>query len=56
LLLINSGDGSFFNILIESPDFIGLNTLKQHQLIYKILADEVKLIHGIQIQSKACEE
>jgi len=49
------GDGSFFQISIESPDFKGLSTVKQHQLIHKILKDEIKQIHGIQIESKAVE-
>ena len=56
-LCINlKGDGSFFQIVIESPDFIGLNTVKQQQLVYKILKDELKQIHGIQVRSIASEE
>lgn len=45
------GNGSFFRIGIKSPDFKGLSKVKQHQTVNKILKEEIKLIHGLQLET-----
>jgi stress-induced morphogen len=48
-LLTAGGCGSFFAISVESDKFKGMSRIKQHQLVNKILADEVKTWHGVQV-------
>lgn len=43
------GCGTFFAISVESDKFQGLSRIKQHQLVNKVLADEVKTWHGVQV-------
>ncbi|CAG7838134.1 unnamed protein product [Allacma fusca] len=46
---ISGGCGSMYQIYVESTDFKGLNTVKQHQLITKALQEEIKSMHGLRI-------
>ena len=50
---VEMGNVSHIMIVIRSPKFKDLNKLKQHQLIYKILSDEIPQIHAVQIDSGA---
>ncbi len=43
------GCGSFYAILISSPAFKGLNTIKQHKLVNECLKEDIKSIHGLQV-------
>lgn len=43
-----------FNIV--SNEFVGLNHLKRHRLVLKLLDDKIKPIHSIQFQLKTLEE
>lgn len=48
---------SHFNLLVTSNAFLGLSKVARHQLVYKILADELKAgIHALSIQSKTFSE
>lgn len=38
-----------YNIQVESIDFKGLSTIKQHRLITETLKTEIKDMHGIRI-------
>lgn len=38
---------------IESAKFKGLPTIKQHKMVNAILADEIKIWHGLQLRTKA---
>jgi stress-induced morphogen len=38
---------------IESPKFNGLSVIKQHKLVNKILEEEIKGWHGVQLRTRA---
>lgn len=46
---VPGGCGTFFAISVESDRFKGLTRIKQHQLVNKVLEDEVKTWHGMQV-------
>eukprot|EP00842_Homolaphlyctis_polyrhiza_P001537 jgi/Hompol1/2384/HPOL_001442-RA len=48
---ISGGCGSMFAVDIASPAFAGLSIVKQHRLVTDTLKDDIKLMHGIQIQT-----
>lgn len=43
------GCGSFYAILLSSPEFKGLSMIKQHKLVNEALGDEIKGLHGLQV-------
>jgi stress-induced morphogen len=45
------GCGSFYAILVSSPAFKGLSTIKQHKLVNEVLKEDIKGIHGLQVGS-----
>ena len=48
---------SHFNLLIVSDAFVSLNKVKRHQLVYKILKDELAgPIHALSLHLYAQEE
>jgi len=52
---ISGGCGSMYGIDIVSEEFRGLSTIKQHRLVNKILGEEIKKWHGVQLKTKAPE-
>lgn len=42
-----------YAIDIESPKFKGLTVIKQHKLVNKVLEDEIKSWHGVQLKTRA---
>ncbi|QIX01104.1 hypothetical protein AMS68_006621 [Peltaster fructicola] len=50
-----SGGGSTYALDIVSEQFAGLTLLKQHRLVKKVLEEEMKGWHGIQLKTKAPE-
>lgn len=51
----NDSGESHFKLKIASPSFKGLSKVKAHQLIYKILAEELKAqIHALSIEVQSC--
>lgn len=46
---VSDGAESHFKIVIVSEVFESLRAVQRHQLIYKILKEEMKLIHAISI-------
>lgn len=45
---------SHFYIEIESPKFIGLSKVQQHQLVYNLLQEEMKsAIHALRLTTRA---
>ncbi|KAJ9601317.1 hypothetical protein L9F63_000539 [Diploptera punctata] len=48
---ISGGCGAMFEIVIESQDFKGLSTVKQHRLINEALKEEIKDMHGLRIHT-----
>ncbi|TEY48284.1 hypothetical protein BOTCAL_0296g00040 [Botryotinia calthae] len=50
---ISGGCGSMYAIEVVSEKFRGLNMLKQQRLVNKILGDEIKGWHGVQLRTSA---
>lgn len=48
---ISGGCGSMYAIEVVSEKFRGLNMLKQQRLVNKILGDEIKGWHGVQLRT-----
>ena len=46
---VPDGAESHFKIVIVSDEFKDLKAVQRHQLIYKVLKEEMKLIHAIAI-------
>lgn len=49
---ISGGCGSMYAIDIVSEQFKGLSVIKQHRLVNKILEDQMKDWHGVQLKTK----
>ncbi len=47
---------SHFKLTLVSKDFLDLNKVKRHQLIYKILANEMPLFHALALHLFAPSE
>ncbi|MDX1812640.1 MAG: BolA family protein, partial [Gammaproteobacteria bacterium] len=47
---------SHFKVIMVSSEFEGLPILKRHQLIYSILADEMRGIHALALHTLTAEE
>ncbi|QSZ31494.1 hypothetical protein DSL72_001061 [Monilinia vaccinii-corymbosi] len=48
---ISGGCGSMYGIEIVSEKFRGLNMLKQQRLVNKVLGEEIKRWHGVQLRT-----
>lgn len=50
---ISGGCGSMYALEIESAKFNGLSVIKQHKMVNKVLEEEIKAWHGVQLRTKA---
>ncbi|TKA25068.1 hypothetical protein B0A50_06132 [Salinomyces thailandicus] len=50
---VSGGCGSMYALDIVSDHFKGLPVIKQHRLVNKVLGDEIKKWHGVQLKTKA---
>ncbi|HIF49945.1 MAG TPA: BolA/IbaG family iron-sulfur metabolism protein [Thiotrichaceae bacterium] len=51
-ILVEGDDGTHFQARIVSASFTGLNTVQQHQMVYKTLGDKMGTdIHALSIQT-----
>jgi len=48
---ISGGCGSMYEVFVEAPDFKGVRTVKQHQMVTKALSSQIKDMHGIRIST-----
>lgn len=48
---ISGGCGSMYEIYVETVEFKGLSTIKQHRLITETLKSEIKDMHGVRINT-----
>ena len=46
---VPDGAESHFKVIVVSDDFENMRQVQRHQLIYKVLNEEMKLIHAIAI-------
>lgn len=54
---VQGEDCVHFDAVIVSPAFSGLNMVKQHQIVYKILGDLMKQeIHALQLKTYSPEQ
>ncbi|EFX68665.1 hypothetical protein DAPPUDRAFT_301274 [Daphnia pulex] len=49
---ISGGCGAMYEIFVETIDFKGLNTVKQHRLVTEALKKEIQDMHGVRIHTK----
>ncbi|XP_053689479.1 bolA-like protein 3 [Sabethes cyaneus] len=52
---ISGGCGSMYEIYVETAEFEGLSTVKQHRLITETLKKEIKDMHGLRIHTSIPE-
>ena len=46
---VPDGAESHFKVIVVSDEFESMRAVQRHQLIYKVLSEEMKLIHAIAI-------
>jgi acid stress-induced BolA-like protein IbaG/YrbA len=52
-----SGDGAHFEAVIVSPEFSGLNRVRQHQMVYAALGERMREeIHALSMKTFSPEE
>lgn len=51
---VSGGSGAIYEIYVESPQFLGLSILDQHRAVVNALGEQIKLVHGVRIVTKAC--
>ncbi|MEM9567684.1 MAG: BolA family protein [Cyanobacteria bacterium P01_E01_bin.34] len=52
-----AGEGSHFRVVVVSSKFAGLSMVKQHRLVYEVLADEMQSgIHALALQTFTPEQ
>ncbi|XP_052861266.1 bolA-like protein 3 [Anopheles cruzii] len=52
---ISGGCGSMYEIFVETTEFKGLSTVKQHRLITETLKNEIKTMHGLRIHTSVVD-
>ncbi|CAD5208906.1 unnamed protein product [Bursaphelenchus xylophilus] len=50
---VSNGCGSMYQIIVHTPQFKGRMKLDQHKEITSLLKDEIKSMHGLNIETKA---
>lgn len=50
------GCGSFFEVLVVSDKFNGKRMVQQHQMVNKILSEEIERMHGITVSTLTHQE
>lgn len=48
---VSGGCGAMYEIHVESVDFKGLSTIKQHRLVTDTLKEQIKEMHGVRIST-----
>lgn len=48
----SGGCGAMYTITVVSEDFKGKSIVKQHQLVTKLISDDIKQWHGFQLVTK----
>lgn len=46
---VSGGCGSMYRVEVVSPQFDGMNMVKQHRLVQSVLAAEIADMHGLTI-------
>ncbi|GAA98623.1 hypothetical protein E5Q_05310 [Mixia osmundae IAM 14324] len=53
---ISGGCGQSYEVIIVSPDFEGMSTLKRHRKVNELLADEIAQLHAFTQKSLTPEQ
>lgn len=53
---VSGGCGAMYEIFVETSEFKGLNTIKQHRAITETLKEQIKEMHGLRIFTKIPKE
>ena len=54
---VSGDDGTHFEAVVVSPEFVGKNMVQQHQLVYAALGDRMRAeIHALSMQTMAPEK
>lgn len=48
---VSGGCGAMYEIHVESADFKGLSTIKQHRLVTETLREQIREMHGVRIST-----
>ena len=48
---VSGGCGAMYKAYVESPRFVGLNTVKQHKLVQGVLKAEIAEMHGFTLKT-----
>lgn len=48
---VSDGCGAMYEVYVEAPQFSGLRTVRQHQLVTAALREEIKDMHGLRIST-----
>jgi len=49
------GCGAMYNVSVETSEFSGLSTIKQHRLVTEALKAQIKEMHGVRINTKVAK-
>ncbi len=52
----SDGEESKFFVSVVSKSFEGLTLLKRHRSVYGLIADEMKIVHAVSLDTKTPEE
>lgn len=52
---MTGGCGTFYAISVADSAFKGMTTIKQHRMINDLLKDDIKEMHGIQVDLSFAE-
>ena len=47
----SGGCGSFYNVIVVSPQFDGMTTIRQHRAVTAVLEAEIGKMHGLTIRT-----
>lgn len=48
---VSGGCGDFYQVLVVSPRFAGLNTVKQHRAVNAVLEADIGKMHGLTLKT-----
>ncbi|XP_064611418.1 bolA-like protein 3 [Liolophura sinensis] len=48
---ISGGCGAMYEVCIEAEEFRGHRTIKQHRMVNEALEEEIKMMHGLKINT-----
>lgn len=48
---VSGGCGSFYTVVVVSPQFDGITTIKQHRLVNEALEKDIGKMHGLTLKT-----